>query len=88
MTDLEIDETINQLNELLETKEVTILDDYFQDIYLDKNRKEIFRIKSQRMFKSQEEANKILKKTLARIIAFEASPNDKAKCGEHIFHNL
>ena len=73
MTDLEIDEKIKQINDLLEANQITIIDDYFQDIYQDKYNNEIFRVKSQRCFESQEEAENVLEETLAKLLAFEAS---------------
>lgn len=66
----EIEEKINQFNELMELKGVTILDDYFYNIFQDKNGNEIFRIKSQRFFKSQEESDSMLNETLSNLISY------------------
>ena len=71
MTDLEIEEKVKQINELLEKKQVTILDDYFHDVYQDKYTNEIFRVKSQRFFDSQDDANHALEETLLKLLAFE-----------------
>lgn len=73
MTDLEIEEKVKQINELLEKKDVTILDDYFHDVYQDKYTNEIFRVKSQRFFESQDDANTVLEETLSNLLAFNGS---------------
>lgn len=70
MSDKEIEEKVNRINELLEEKEITIQDDYFTDIYNDKNNNEIFRVTSSRCFESQEEAENVLKETIDNLEKF------------------
>lgn len=71
MTDNEIEEKVNKINELLELKEVTIQDDYFTEIFNDKNNNEIFRVTHARCFESQEEANNVLEEVLAKLSSYE-----------------
>lgn len=70
MSDKEIEEKVNRINELLEEKEITIQDDYFTDIYNDKNNNQIFRVTSSRCFESQEEAENVLEETIANLEKF------------------
>ena len=70
MSDKEIEVKVNRINELLEEKEITIQDDYFTDIFNDKNNNQIFRVTSSRCFESQEEAENILEETIANLEKF------------------
>lgn len=70
MSDKEIEEKVNRINELLEEKEITIQDDYFTDIYNDKNNNQIFRVTSSRCFESQEEAENALEETVSNLEKF------------------
>jgi len=70
MSDKEIEEKVNRINELLEEKEITIQDDYFTDIFNDKNNNQIFRVTSSRCFESQEEAENVLQETIDNLEKF------------------
>jgi hypothetical protein len=61
------EEKAEKINKLMKLKEVTVQDDYFIDIFNDKNNNEIFRVMSSRGFdkhpeKEEEVMNEILKK--------------------------
>lgn len=71
MTEEEIDNKVKQINDLLEQKDVTIIDDYFTDIYQDRYTNHIFRVKASRFFESQDDANNILEETLSKLISYE-----------------
>lgn len=66
------DEKVEKINELLELKEVTIQDDYFTDIFNDKNNKEIFRVMSARGFeKHPEKVDEVIDFILKELTSFE-----------------
>ena len=67
-----IDEKVEKINELLELKEVTVQDDYFTDIFNDKNNKEIFRVMSSRGFeKHPEKVDEVIDFILQELTSFE-----------------
>ena len=67
-----IDEKVEKINELLELKEVTVQDDYFTDIFNDKNNKEIFRVMSPRGFeKHPEKVDEVIDFILQELTSFE-----------------
>ena len=66
------DEKVEKINELLELKEVTVQDDYFTDIFNDKNNKEIFRVMSARGFeKYPEKEDEVIDFILKELTSFE-----------------
>ena len=67
-----IDEKVEKINEFLELKEVTVQDDYFTDIFNDKNNKEIFRVMSPRGFeKHPEKVDEVIDFILQELTSFE-----------------
>lgn len=64
---LQIETSVDKINRLLQDNEVTIMDDFYEDIFLDKNHKELFRIAHPRFFESQEDADKALEETLLKL---------------------
>ena len=62
------DEKVKQINELLLLKEVTIQDDYFTDIFIDKNNEIIFIVMSSRGFsKYPEKKKEVLDEILIKL---------------------
>lgn len=57
----ETEQKINRINELLEEKNVTVMDDYFWDIFKNGDtNEEIFSVTSSRHFKTEEKSNSVL----------------------------
>ena len=66
------DEKVEKINELLELKEVTVQDDYFTDIFNDKNDNEIFRVMSARGFeKHPEKIDEVIDFILQELTSYE-----------------
>ena len=66
------EEKVERINELLELKEVTVQDDYFTDIFNDKNNNEIFRVMSARGFKKYpDKEDEVIDFILKELMSFE-----------------
>ena len=75
---MNIEEKINKINELLESKEVTVQDDYFTDIFNDVNGKKIFSVMSSRGFaKHPEKELEVLDEIIKNLNNYEkiSTPN-------------
>ena len=76
LNSLSIDEKVEILNNLLKEKKLRILDDFYEEIFEDENNIEIFRVKSKRMFESQEDAVEVLNETIYNLEIYKATTID------------
>jgi len=66
------EEKAEKINKLMKLKEVTVQDDYFTDIFNDKNNNEIFRVMSSRGFeKHPEKEDEVMDKILKELNDFK-----------------
>jgi len=73
MTETKFDEKVERINEIMEKNELCALDDYYTDMYMTKNHDFLFRVKHQRFYESQKEADEVLNEILNQLLKFDGS---------------
>lgn len=71
MTETEFDEKVNKIVDIMESTGIYSLDDYYTDVFRDKEHKFLFEVKHQRFYESQEDANRILQEVYDNLIKFD-----------------
>ena len=71
MTELEFNEKVDEIEHIIDKTGIYSIDDYFTDIFKDKEHNFLFRVKHQRFYESQEDANEALMEVYNNLKQYE-----------------
>jgi uncharacterized protein (DUF2267 family) len=71
MTELEFNEKVDEIEQIMEETGIYSIDDYFTDMFKDKENNFLFRVKHQRFYESQEDANEVLMEVYSNLKKYE-----------------
>jgi hypothetical protein len=67
MTELEFNEKVDEIEHIMVETGIYSIDDYFTDVFKDKEHNFLFRVKHQRFYESQEDANEVLMEVYSNL---------------------